>query len=286
MSISKMGSPNCCCRSFINRSITYLSLVIVIWTTFSSIASAFRPKVESNSQLSSFESYRRSSSSSSSSSPLLSSSSSSAYYSPSIYPIVSYVSSPVDDYEGSASFNSRSRAIMTTGQLISSPSIMSSIVSSAQVPFVFGRKKGGKRGPSIVRNKPVYPAPIGPIEDDRIVEDDKRYPIPLTSSSQKSQSTSPSDSGIDWSSADMMQHPIDEEARKSNRSLGQPCSYSSDCGSGCCLLDRTSKIRSCQPLALLHEKCTNSQVKGDLYVDACPCASGSQFCTINKRCSW
>lgn len=198
-----MGSPNCCCRSFINHRITYLSLLIVILTTFSSIASAFRPKVESNSQLSSFESYRRSSSPSSS--PLLSSSSSSAYYSPSIYPIVSYVSSPVDDYEPSPSFNSRSRAIITTGQLISSPSI----VSSAQVPFVFGRKKGAKRGPSIVRNKPVYPAST---EDD--TEDDKRYRIPLTSSSQKSQSTSPSDSGIDWSSADMMQHPIDEEARK------------------------------------------------------------------------
>ena len=56
------------------------------------------------------------------------------------------------------------------------------------------------------------------------------------------------------------------------------CSYSQDCGSGCCLLDRETKIRSCQNKAVRGEKCTAAQVKGDLYVDACPCIAGDDFC--------
>jgi len=60
-----------------------------------------------------------------------------------------------------------------------------SIVSASQIPFFFGRKKGGK-GQSIVRGKPV--------------------------TSPKNASSS--SDGIDWSSDDMMQHPIDESPRK------------------------------------------------------------------------
>jgi len=82
----------------------------------------------------------------------------------------------------------------------------------------------------------------------------------------------------DWSNEDMMQHPIDESPRKSNRPLGEMCSYSTDCAAGCCLLDRETKIRSCQRKAKRGEKCTSAQVKGDLYVDACPCSSGDDFC--------
>jgi hypothetical protein len=63
-----------------------------------------------------------------------------------------------------------------------------SIVSSAQIPFIFGRKKTGK-GQSIVRNKP-------------------------SAYSAASQTSSTSSDGIDWSSDDMMQHPIDELPRK------------------------------------------------------------------------
>jgi len=84
----------------------------------------------------------------------------------------------------------------------------------------------------------------------------------------------------DWSNEDMQQHPIDEAPRKGNRQLGEMCSYSTDCGSGCCLLDRETKIRSCQKKAIRGEKCTSSQVKGDLYVDACPCSSGDDFCAF------
>ncbi|KAI1282027.1 hypothetical protein HDE_13222 [Halotydeus destructor] len=84
---------------------------------------------------------------------------------------------------------------------------------------------------------------------------------------------------IDWSAADMMQRPIDDAPRKTDRSLGDPCSYSRDCSSGCCLLDRASKSRSCQPMALFAEKCSIGQVKGDLYTDACPCASGTDHCS-------
>ena len=96
------------------------------------------------------------------------------------------------------------------------------------------------------------------------------------------------DSEVDWSAADMMQRPIDEpEARETDRGLGSPCSYSSDCSSACCLLDRSTKIRSCQPKARMSEKCSNFQVKGDLYVDACPCIRGTNHCNSNtKRCSW
>ena len=85
---------------------------------------------------------------------------------------------------------------------------------------------------------------------------------------------------MDWSDADMMQHPIDEGPRRENRPLGDICSYSKDCDSGCCLMDRVSKIRSCQPLAAWGEKCSLGQVKGDLYVDACPCKAGSDFCSF------
>jgi len=82
----------------------------------------------------------------------------------------------------------------------------------------------------------------------------------------------------DMSDPDMVQHPIDEPPRKKNRDLGEMCTYSADCHSGCCLMDRESKIRSCQPKSLLGEKCSSAQVKADLYVDACPCEAGIDFC--------
>lgn len=81
-----------------------------------------------------------------------------------------------------------------------------------------------------------------------------------------------------WNDADMLQHPIDEEPRRMDRALGEMCLYSSDCGSGCCMLDRETKIRSCQPKAIQGEKCTTAQIKGDLYVDVCPCESGDSNC--------
>lgn len=81
-----------------------------------------------------------------------------------------------------------------------------------------------------------------------------------------------------WNDADMLQHPIDEEPRRMDRALGEMCLYSSDCVSGCCMLDRETKIRSCQPKAILGEKCTTAQIKADLYVDVCPCESGDSNC--------
>lgn len=82
------------------------------------------------------------------------------------------------------------------------------------------------------------------------------------------------DWGMDWSDADMMQHPIDEGPRREHRIVGDICSYSKDCESGCCLLDRTTKIRKCQPMAAWGQRCSLGQIKGDLYVDACPCLQG------------
>lgn len=81
-----------------------------------------------------------------------------------------------------------------------------------------------------------------------------------------------------WNDADMLQHPIDEEPRRMDRALGEMCLYSSDCISGCCMLDRETKIRSCQPKAIQGEKCTTAQIKADLYVDVCPCESGDSNC--------
>lgn len=83
-----------------------------------------------------------------------------------------------------------------------------------------------------------------------------------------------------WNDADMQQHPIDEEPRRMNRALGEMCLYSSDCISGCCMLDRETKIRSCQPKAIQGEKCTTAQIKADLYVDVCPCESGDANCVF------
>ena len=40
-------------------------------------------------------------------------------------------------------------------------------------------------------------------------------------------------------------------------------------------MDRETRLRSCQPMANWGEKCSLGQVKGDLYVDACPCQAGS-----------
>jgi len=98
------------------------------------------------------------------------------------------------------------------------------------------------------------------------------------------------DWGQDWSDADMMQHPIDEAPRRENRGLGDICSYSKDCSSGCCLMDRETRQRSCQAMALEGEMCSLGQVKGDLYVDACPCNSGSDACEFpsngDGRCSF
>jgi len=79
---------------------------------------------------------------------------------------------------------------------------------------------------------------------------------------------------------DMMQHPIDEPPRRRNRELGEICTYSRDCSSGCCLLDRDTKVRSCQTKAIFGEKCSAAQVKADLYVDACPCQSGENYCSF------
>lgn len=89
-----------------------------------------------------------------------------------------------------------------------------------------------------------------------------------------------------WNDADMLQHPIDEEPRRMDRALGEMCLYSSDCLSGCCMLDRETKIRSCQPKAIRGEKCTTAQIKADLYVDVCPCESGDSNCVYpGEYCS-
>jgi len=86
----------------------------------------------------------------------------------------------------------------------------------------------------------------------------------------------------DWGD-DMMQKPIDEAPRRSNRELGEICTYSRDCSSGCCLMDRETKLRSCQSKSKVGQKCSSAQVKADLFVDACPCVSGYNYCSYPQE---
>eukprot|EP00178_Gracilaria_changii_P015988 TRINITY_DN4501_c0_g1_i1.p1 TRINITY_DN4501_c0_g1~~TRINITY_DN4501_c0_g1_i1.p1 ORF type:complete len:150 (-),score=16.10 TRINITY_DN4501_c0_g1_i1:169-618(-) len=97
---------------------------------------------------------------------------------------------------------------------------------------------------------------------------------------QKEEYVRKQEAGEDWSRWDMQQIPIDDDQahRKVNRALGSICSFSTDCGSGCCLMDRQTKIRSCQAKSTRGQKCSSAQVKSDLYVDACPCEAGNDFC--------
>ncbi|RWS29191.1 hypothetical protein B4U80_09499 [Leptotrombidium deliense] len=66
-----------------------------------------------------------------------------------------------------------------------------------------------------------------------------------------------------------------------SRKIGSKCSFSSDCASGCCLLKREAKVRRCERKAVKGEKCSLAQVKADLYVDACPCVSGIDYCPLS-----
>lgn len=96
------------------------------------------------------------------------------------------VSSYIPSYRTYSYYNrksdSPSKEILSTSQLMPSPSI----VSASAVPFVFGRKGNDKKG-SVVRAKPAYSKPSA---------------------------ASQSQDSIDWSSDDMQQHPIDEAPRK------------------------------------------------------------------------
>lgn len=94
-------------------------------------------------------------------------------------PTSSYVPAYPSFHEGESALSAHE------SQLLPLPSI----VSASSIPFVFGRKGKDKKA-SIVRGKPVY-----------------NKPSSAASASQSAET-------IDWSSDDMLQHPIDEAPRK------------------------------------------------------------------------
>lgn len=100
-------------------------------------------------------------------------------------PSSSYVPAYPSFYEDESA--SLAQDSLSSSQLLPLPSI----VSSSSIPFVFGRKSKDKKA-SIVRGKPV---------------NGFNKPSSAVSASQSAET-------IDWSSDDMLQHPIDEAPRK------------------------------------------------------------------------
>lgn len=109
----------------------------------------------------------------------------SAYVPPS-YAIPSfYYPVAAESYNQPSAASSPTQETLSSSHLLPSPSIQ----TAASIPFVFGRKGKDKRA-SIVRGKPVY---------------GNKPSTPSQAASQEN---------VDWSSYDMLQHPIDEAPRK------------------------------------------------------------------------
>uniref|UniRef100_A0A4Q8K7W4 U10-Liphistoxin-Lsp1a_1 n=2 Tax=Liphistius TaxID=62150 RepID=A0A4Q8K7W4_9ARAC len=85
-------------------------------------------------------------------------------------------------------------------------------------------------------------------------------------------------------SDELSQKPIffSGEFRRSNRALGEPCTYSFDCSSNCCLKETGSR-RQCSRKARKGELCSVSQVKLDLYMEHCPCEEGNRYCSEDPK---
>ncbi|XP_054708341.1 U-scoloptoxin(18)-Er1a-like [Uloborus diversus] len=88
--------------------------------------------------------------------------------------------------------------------------------------------------------------------------------------------------------SDLVQKPIFYvgEMRNTDRALGDPCQFSFDCSSGCCLQEKSGK-RRCARKMKKEERCSVSQVKLDLYMDYCPCEKGNKYCSDDPepRCT-
>ncbi|KFM62831.1 hypothetical protein X975_11974, partial [Stegodyphus mimosarum] len=80
--------------------------------------------------------------------------------------------------------------------------------------------------------------------------------------------------------SDLVQKPIfyAGEVRSTDRDLGDPCSFSFECDSGCCLQEENGK-RRCSRKMKKDERCSVSQVKLDLYRHYCPCEKGNKYCS-------
>ncbi|KAF8790397.1 hypothetical protein HNY73_005421 [Argiope bruennichi] len=65
---------------------------------------------------------------------------------------------------------------------------------------------------------------------------------------------------------------------KTGLEIGDPCSFSYNCLSGCCLKDKNGKTR-CRRKSRKEERCSVGQIKLDMYMDYCPCEMGNKFCS-------
>uniref|UniRef100_A0A0K8RJ44 Putative ixodegrin protein n=1 Tax=Ixodes ricinus TaxID=34613 RepID=A0A0K8RJ44_IXORI len=56
------------------------------------------------------------------------------------------------------------------------------------------------------------------------------------------------------------------------RGVGQPCVIGSDCMNGtCCVRSSFNHSKTCQRLGLYGQECSDSPIKGQVFVDHCPC---------------
>ncbi|XP_076339515.1 U-scoloptoxin(18)-Er1a-like [Tachypleus tridentatus] len=77
----------------------------------------------------------------------------------------------------------------------------------------------------------------------------------------------------------LVQKPIEDFPYLNDyRDIGTMCQYSSQCKSKCCLADSRTGTRTCQKMALKHERCSTGQIKFDSYAYFCPCESGNKYC--------
>ncbi|GFY08096.1 uncharacterized protein TNCV_1355121 [Trichonephila clavipes] len=66
--------------------------------------------------------------------------------------------------------------------------------------------------------------------------------------------------------------------RTTGLEIGDPCSFSFNCLSGCCLKEKNGKTR-CRRKTRKDERCSVGQIKLDMYMDSCPCEQGNKFCS-------
>nr|XP_015929360.1 U-scoloptoxin(18)-Er1a isoform X2 [Parasteatoda tepidariorum] len=83
-----------------------------------------------------------------------------------------------------------------------------------------------------------------------------------------------------------MQEKVGLSNKQTDRENGDPCQFSFDCHSGCCLQERNGK-RRCSRKTKKDERCSVSQVKLDLYMEFCPCEKGNKYCSedFESRCT-
>uniref|UniRef100_V5GXS7 Putative secreted protein n=2 Tax=Ixodes ricinus TaxID=34613 RepID=V5GXS7_IXORI len=67
--------------------------------------------------------------------------------------------------------------------------------------------------------------------------------------------------------------------------LGKPCTTGTDCQNGTCCREKKAGEKTCRHLRTTGQRCSDAPIKGEIYVDYCPCVLGLQcFGTKVHRC--